>query len=85
MLSAHFSRLAGRVATTLLGYWQKEAGEEVAMLFRGQCHFPLHQDSLSTAREIIDPKLLQSQAIENWDGDVSSCSGEEGKQAGEQR
>lgn len=43
------------------------------MLFRGQCHFPLHQDSLSTAREITDPKLLQSQAIENWDGDVSSC------------
>lgn len=55
------------------------------MLFRGQCHFPLHQDSLSIAREIIDPKLLQSQAIENWDGDVSSCSREEGKQTGEQR
>lgn len=55
------------------------------MLFREQCHFPLHQDSLSIAREIIDPKLLQSQAIENWDGDVSSCSGEEGKQAREQR
>lgn len=42
-------------------------------LFKGQCHFPLHQDSLSIAGEIIDPKLLQSQPIEKWDGDVSSC------------
>lgn len=65
------------MATALLGSLQKEReeghGGGGARLFKGQCHFPLHQDSLSIAGEIIDPKLLQSQPIEKWDGDVSSC------------
>lgn len=52
------------------------------MLCKGQCHFPLHQDSLSIAGEIIDPKLLQSQPIEKWDGDVSSCWGRKASRLG---
>lgn len=40
-----------------------EGGREDSA-FKGQCHFPLSQDSLSIAGEIIDLKLLQSQPIE---------------------
>lgn len=40
------------------------------MLSKGQCHFPLRQDSLSIAGEINDLKLLQSQPIEKWNDDV---------------
>lgn len=59
-------------------------------MFKEQCHFPLRGDSLSIAGEIIDLELLQSQPIEKWNGDVSSCSGRqarrlENKGAGEQR
>lgn len=64
---------------------QEGGGEEGAVLFKGQCHFPLRQDSLSIAGEIIDLKLLQSQPIEKWNGDVSSCEREARTPAGKQR
>lgn len=79
MFPTHFHRPH---ASALLGSLQKESlpcsqrggqREEGARLFKGQCHFPLRQDSLSIAGEIIDLKLLQSQPIEKWNGDVSSC------------
>lgn len=40
---------------------------------------------MSIAGEIIDLKLLQSQPIEKWNGDASSCYGEAGRQAAKQR
>lgn len=37
---------------------------------------------MSMAGEIIDLELLQSQPIETWDGDVSSCSGRQARRLG---
>lgn len=54
-------------------------------MFKGQCHFPLSQDSLSIAGEIIDLKPLQSQPIEKWNSDESSCSREGRQERGKQR
>lgn len=63
---------------------QMEGGRE-ERAFKGQCHFPLSQDSLSLAREIIDLKLLQSQPIEKWNSDESSCWKESRKDEWKQR
>lgn len=79
MLPTHFHRPHRHCPAGLLAKGKRPSSqpgrqrEEGAVLFKGQCHFPLHQDSLSIAGEIIDLKLLQSQPIEKWNRDVSSC------------